>query len=168
MHPAFAKRSDFSVTVSSSWKNFCIKKTTELLNSNHSANQFPPRCGVVQKETVMALPPRRRAAAQTKQSILASVNGNLALFLLIVGGLVNTGVMYQQFAQVKQNQEIQSADQKALNAKLTEISNKQIGGLQDISTLKTNVQALDSGVRNLDGRVLVIERTFIEPAKRGK
>lgn len=110
----------------------------------------------------------RRRAAPKKVSILASVNGNLTLAMLIIGGLVNTGIMYQQFNEVKRNQEVQSVDQKAINARLTEISNKQIGGLNDIANLKTNVQAVGEKVQAIDGRVLVIERTFIEPVKRGK
>lgn len=82
--------------------------------------------------------------------------------------LVSTGITINQFQQIQKNQEMQNSEQKLQNARLTEISNKQIVGLQDIATLKTNVQTVDNSVRNLDGRVLVIERTFIEPAKRGK
>jgi hypothetical protein len=81
---------------------------------------------------------------------------------IVAGGLVNTGIMYQQFDQVKKNQADSKEEQKAQAAKLSEFREKQITGLADIQVLKGNVQ-------NLDARVLVIERVFIErPAKEAK
>jgi hypothetical protein len=83
--------------------------------------------------------------------------GGLTLVYLttIGGGLLSLGVNYQQFQQIKQAQQEGKEEQKAMSAKLSEFREKQIGGLQDVQVLKTNVQ-------NLDSRVLVIERIFID------
>lgn len=102
-------------------------------------------------------PPKR--LPQQKPAVLAAISGNSWLIAIVVGGLFNTGMTYQQFTEVRKNQEISSTEQKLLAAKVTEMREKQIGGLQDIQTLKSNVH-------NLDNRVLVIERIFIEQPKR--
>lgn len=102
-------------------------------------------------------PPKRTPTS--KPAVFATINGNSWLITILVGGLFSTGMSYRQFQEVLKNQETSSIEQKALAAKVTEMREKQIGGLQDIQTLKTNVQAIDN-------RVLVIERIFIEQPKR--
>lgn len=102
-------------------------------------------------------PPKR--TPQQKPATLAAISGNSWLIAIVCGGLFNIGMTYRQFQEVLNNQEISSAEQKRLASQVTEMREKQIGGLQDIQTLKTNVQAIDN-------RVLVIERIFIEQPKR--
>jgi cell division protein FtsL len=160
-------RPSLRATVNSLRQNIGIKSEPKSLESNHSVNHHPLRCGVVKRETDMATSPRRRATvAPRKQSFLDSINSNFMLVSTLVTLLVSMGMIYQQFTEVRKNQEVQSVEQKSVNARLTEISNKQIGGLQDIAALKTNVQGIGEKVQAIDGRVLVIERTFIEPAKK--
>lgn len=101
--------------------------------------------------------PRRTA---DQQSVLARLDANKWMVCIVVGGLFNTGIMYQKFDQVMKNQDDSAKAQSVANSQITAIREKQIVGLQDIATLKTNVQAIDN-------RVLVIERIFIEQPKRG-
>lgn len=107
--------------------------------------------------------PRRRPpeddAPDSKKSLLSKLNANLALLIIIGTMLVNIGMTRQKFEEIIKNQEGSSAEMKAQAARLTEFRENQIGGLRDIQTLKTSVQAIDN-------RVLVIERTFIEVPKR--
>lgn len=74
---------------------------------------------------------------------------------IIFGGLVNTGVMYQQFQEVRKTQEEVKEELKQQALRLAEFREKQIASLADIQVLKGNIQ-------NLDNRVLVIERIFVE------
>jgi hypothetical protein len=65
------------------------------------------------------------------------------------------GVMMTQFGQVKANQDDSKIFQAAITLKMNEFREKQIVGL-------AKVDALEGNVRNLDNRVLVIERVFVE------
>lgn len=103
-------------------------------------------------------PPKQ--TPQQKPAVLAAISGNSWLIAIVVGGLFNTGMTYQQFTEVRKNQEISSAEQKHLTAKVNDMREKQVEGIQDIQTLKRDVQTIDN-------RVLVIERIFIEQPKRG-
>ena len=63
--------------------------------------------------------------------------------------------MWQQFQEVQKRLEETRMAEVSTATKLAEFREKQIGGLQDIEVLK-------STLKNLDSRVLVIERVFIE------
>jgi hypothetical protein len=105
------------------------------------------------------MPPRKPPARPFLERF-----GGMTTWLLgiVVGGLFNTGIMYQQFQELKKSLGESREEQKVQSARLTEFREKQITGLADIQVLKGNVQ-------NLDARVLVIERVFIErPAKEAK
>lgn len=86
---------------------------------------------------------------------LSLIEKNKWFIGLLVGGLVNTGVMWQQFQEVQKRLEETRVAEITTATRLSEFREKQIGGLQDIEVLK-------STVKNLDSRVLVIERVFIE------
>lgn len=102
-------------------------------------------------------PPKRTPVE--KPAILAAISGNNWLITIVVGGLFSTGMNYQQFHEVRKNQEASALDQKMLTAKVTDMREKQVESTQDIATLKRDVSTIDN-------RVLVIERIFIEQPKR--
>jgi hypothetical protein len=110
---------------------------------------------------------RRRAPAQ-QNSFLSAVSSNSWLIGIIVMGLINLGMNYQSFGDVKKTQGEQKAKQEEVAASLVKFREDQIRSMGDVSTIKNNMQALDNNVRAIDGRVLVIERTFIEPNKKAK
>jgi hypothetical protein len=89
--------------------------------------------------------------------------GGLTTWLvgIAAGGLINAGIMYSQFQVVIKAQAESKDELKAQASRLGEFREKQIGGLADIQVLKSNVQ-------NLDARVLVIERIFIEQPKQAR
>lgn len=102
------------------------------------------------------MPPRKPAPI----TLVERFGGLTLVFVTTIGGgLLSLGINWQQFQQIKEAQQEGKDEQKALSAKLSEFREKQIGGLQDIQVLKNNVQ-------NLDSRVLVIERIFIEKPQR--
>ena len=79
---------------------------------------------------------------------------------LVIGGLFNTGYVFSEFRKVQANQEDAKLLLAAQVVKMAEIREKQIVGLQDIEALK--------GVtKNLDGRVLIIERVLIDRSFAG-
>jgi hypothetical protein len=130
-----------------------------LERNNH---QITRARGVAKGPSDMPPRPQRSPRRQDDQkSLIARLDANKWMICIVFGGLFNTGIMYQKFDQVMKNQEESARDQKSANGKITEMREKQIVGLQDIQTLKTNVQAIDN-------RVLVIERVFIEQPKRSK
>lgn len=69
---------------------------------------------------------------------------------IIIGGLLNTGVMYQQFQQLK-------ADQKTQSVMVSLIRENQINDLANIGNVK-NEQFLQSArLERVDKRLLVVE-----------
>jgi hypothetical protein len=89
-------------------------------------------------------------------TIIERFGGLTLVFITTIGGgLVSLGVNWGQFQQIKEAQREGKDELKAVSARLSEFREKQIGGLQDVQVLKSNVQ-------NLDSRVLVIERIFID------
>ena len=74
------------------------------------------------------------------------VSTNLALSVL-VGGLINTGVMYQQFQTLRE-------DQVKTTTLITYIRENQIRGLTDLANIQTFVQ-------NHEQRIAVIEKYII-------
>lgn len=100
----------------------------------------------------------RRAAEST---LLSKIDSNKWLIGLVAGGLLNTGIMYQQFAQVKETLVASTAEQKVINSKMTEVQMKQVGGLADINTLKGAVSTLES-------RTSKIETFFMELPRQRK
>lgn len=90
--------------------------------------------------------------------------GGLTTWLvgIAAGGLIQAGIMYQQFQVIIKSQNESREELRVQSARLNDFREKQIAGLNDIKVLQGNVQ-------NLDARVLVIERIFIErPPKEPK
>lgn len=70
----------------------------------------------------------------------------------MVGGLLHTGMMYQQFQQLR-------ADQEKNSSLVAVMRENQINGLAAIRTLQSEVQRHDE-------RIVVIERLFITKPDR--
>lgn len=82
--------------------------------------------------------------------ILSIPTSWLATFL--IGGLLHTGMMYQQFQQMRD-------DQKANASLVALIRENQINGLASIATIKTELDRHDE-------RIVVIERLIISKQDR--
>lgn len=113
------------------------------------------------------MPASRRRTTDPKP-LLSMITGVVGLISIVVVGLFNIGINYQQFNEVKKTQAEQGAEQKQSNMTMRQLREDQIRSIEDVRSIKNNMQTLDNNVRALDGRVLVIERTFIEPSKKVK
>jgi hypothetical protein len=92
-------------------------------------------------------------------TLLARLDSNKWLIGLVFGGLVNTGIMYQQFTQVKETLAANIAEQKVITGKMNEVQLQQASGAQDIGALKSTAVALETRIRSL-------EVMFMESPKR--
>lgn len=93
-------------------------------------------------------------------SLFARLDSNKWLIGLVFGGLINTGIMYQQFTQVKETLAANIAEQKVITGKMNEVQLQQVSGAQDIGMLK-------AATTTLEGRVRSMEQMFMESPKRG-
>jgi acyl-CoA hydrolase len=93
-------------------------------------------------------------------TLLARLDSNKWLIGLVFGGLVNTGIMYQQFTQVKETLAANIAEQKVITGEMGKVQLQQAASLQDIGTLKAGAVTLESRVRSM-------EVMFMDSAKRG-
>lgn len=80
------------------------------------------------------------------------------LVTFVAGGLLHTGVMYQQFQQMRE-------DAKANSAMVAMIRENQINGLAAIGTIRSDVATIRSDVMRQDERIVVIERILITKGK---
>jgi len=114
------------------------------------------------------MPTSNRRRTPEPKALLSMISGVVGIVSIVVVGLFNIGINYQQFAQVKEKIAEQGAEQRQTTSTMRQLREDQIRSIEDVRSIKNNMQGLETNVRNLDGRVLVIERTFIEPSKKGK
>jgi hypothetical protein len=93
-------------------------------------------------------------------TLLARLDSNKWLIGLVFGGLVNTGIMYQQFAQVKETLQANIAEQKVITGQVSDVKLQLVSGLQDVNALKASSITLEARVRSM-------EVMFMESPKRG-
>ncbi len=92
-------------------------------------------------------------------SLFARLDQNKWLIGLLFGGLVNTGIMYQEFHEVKEKLGANIAEQKIITGKMNDVQLQLVSGLQDVSALKASSITLEARVRT-------VEVMFMESSKR--
>jgi hypothetical protein len=78
---------------------------------------------------------------------------------LVAGTLINTGMMYQQFTQIKETLASNSAEQKIITAQMNAVQIQQVSDRADAQITKAAASAMEQRVRSL-------EVMFMETPKR--
>lgn len=92
-------------------------------------------------------------------TLFARLDSNKWLIGLVFGGLVNTGIMYQQFTQIKETLATNTAEQKVITGKMNDVQIQQVSSIQEIQTLRAAAATLENRIRS-------IEVMFMEQPKR--
>jgi hypothetical protein len=100
--------------------------------------------------------PRRIDDAVT---LFARLDSNKWLIGLVFAGLVNTGIMYQQFNQIKETLASNTADQKVNSAQMNAVQIQQVSDRAEAQIIKAGAAAMEQRVRSL-------EVMFMETPKR--
>ena len=108
--------------------------------------------------------PRARPAPNPRRiddaiTLFARLDSNKWLIGLVFAGLVNTGIMYQQFTQIKATLEANTADQKVNAAQMNAVQIQQVSDRAEAQIIKAAAAAMEQRVRSL-------EVMFMETPKR--
>ncbi len=103
--------------------------------------------------------PRRAEDAVT---LFSRLDSNKWLIGLVVGGLLNTGIMWEQFKQIKETLAVNTAEQKVITSKMNDVQVQQVRS-------EAKAQILEAKALGLEQRVRTLEVGFMEaPSRREK
>jgi hypothetical protein len=108
------------------------------------------------------LPTRTPRRVDDAVSLFARLDSNKWLIGLVFGGLINTGIMYQQFTQIKETLAANIAEQKIITSKMNDVQVQQVRG-------EAKAQILEAKAVTIEQRIRSLEVMFMEtPSRRAK